>query len=215
MSEAALYTRIFPPQHLRSASVGFARDEEMENFVRDDFTSRGGLFFDPEHGHLTAARIGVLWCAGKHIVRGSEKIGTMELVPAWDSPVSTWGEAMKRDWLRTYFGQAWWPHFLTKLSAPLCLPLEDRDFFAVVDHEVCHGDVAKDEFQCPRFNKDTGEPVYKLRPHDYEGFVGTTERWGAVADGSSQLVAAGLKKPRYHWVLGRPDFNATSLCGNV
>jgi hypothetical protein len=211
VSDVLAYTRPQPPDWLRRECLGFARAENVEALIRNDFTGRGGLFFDVEHGHLSAARVAVLWAGSKCVIRGSEKIGTMELVPPYENTPSTWSGAVKQDWMRRFYAREEWPHFRMTLSGPLCHIADDRTFFATVDHELLHADHKKDQYGAPRFNDDTGQPIWGIRPHDYEGFAGTTERYGADADGSRAIVSAGLKQPRFHWIPGKP-FSA-NVCG--
>jgi len=208
------YVRPMPPESVRLASLGFARAEDVEEVIRCEFTARGGLFFDVEHFHLNQARIGVLWAASRHVDKGSEKAGTAQLVKPYDHQPTKWGEAMQMALLRQFYAEHEWPHFRITLSAPICHHYDDKEFFALTDHEVSHCAVAKDMFGCPRFSDATGLPVWATRPHDLEGFAGTTERWGAAATGASGIVLAGLKQPRFHWVKGR-DLDVRKACGNV
>lgn len=202
------YERPYPPESLRGATLGFARAEDIEQLIRVDFVGRGGLFFDPEHGHLNGARIGVLWAASKHVDKGSEKAGTAQLLRP---PQAKWGDAMRHAYLRQFFGIDL-PHFLIILSREACLSYDDKQFFALLDHELCHCSTAKDEYGCPRFNEQTGEPVWCLRPHESEQFSGTVERWGAAASGTTGIVLAGLKKPKFSWVPGT-DLDVRKACG--
>lgn len=204
------YTRPMPPEHLRSPGLGFARAEEVEELIQREFLSRSGLFFDPEHAHLANARVGVLWASSKHTDKGSTKAGTMQLVRATAEP-STWSEAVQRLFLHQMFG-ATLPHFKMTLSAPAVFCYDDREFFALVDHELLHGAVAKDVYGAPRFSETTGLPVWETRPHDHEGFAGTTERWGAAASGAASIVSAGAKPARFAWVPGR-DLDVHKACG--
>jgi hypothetical protein len=204
------YTRPYPPEHMRSEGLGFERAEDVEQLIRCDFTGRGGLFFDPEHGHLTQARIGVLWAAGRHVDKGSQKAGTAEMLR---QPQRKWSSQQRHVLLHFFFGDIL-PNFLITLFAPGVFHRSDRWFFGLVDHELSHCAVAKDEWGVPRFNEDTGLPVWANRPHDVETFVGTTERWGATDTGAAALVQAGMKQPRYHWVPGEPfSPNACGTCG--
>lgn len=209
------YVRPMPPEHLRLADIGFVRAEDVEQLIRCDFVGRGGLFFDPEHGHLTAARIGVLWAASRHVDKGSEKAGTAQLVKPWNHQPSKWGEAMQQAFLRQFFAEHEWPHFRITLSTPLCCIYGDADFFALVDHEVCHCATAKDAFGCPRFSDATGLPIWSMRPHESEQFSGPVERWGARATGTAGIVAAGLKIPKFAWVPGATGFDVRKACGTA
>lgn len=204
------YVRPMPPEHLARPALGFARATEVEDFVAQHFLDRAGLFFDPEHGHLSQARVGVLWAASRHSDRGSEKAGTAELVKAGDP--SKWGDAVRLLFMREMFGPTL-PTFKITLHAPTCAMYDDRQFFALLDHELSHCAVAKDQWGTPRFSESTGLPVWATRPHDHEGFVGTTERWGSAASGAAGIVAAGAKPARFAWVPGT-DLDVHKACGN-
>jgi hypothetical protein len=199
MKKPATYTRPMPPDHLRRMVVDFARAYDVEALVREEFVNRRGIYFDPEHGHLASASIGVLWASSAHVDRGSEKAGTAQLVK--QAEPRKWGDAIRHRFMADMFGINF-PDFLITLSAPHCAIYSDREFFALLDHELSHCGTAKDEYGAPRFN-DSGRPVYTIRPHDHEGFVGTTERWGAHASGAAGLAAAAAKQPRFAWVPGK------------
>lgn len=215
---ATAYTRILPPasllggaELLRYTGYGFARDLALEQFVRTEFLSRDGLFFDAEHGHLGSepGRVGFLWAAGDNVDKGSVKAGTCQLVRP---PQAKWSAQRAHYLLLTLF-DGYLPTYLVTLSAPICAEYTDREFFALIDHELSHTAVAKDPWGAPRFSDATGLPVWATRPHDAETFVGTTERWGADATGTRALIAAGLKEPRFAWVPGN-DLNVSRACGN-
>lgn len=210
MSDASTYVRPMPPASMQSPMmfVDFQRASEVEDFVQQHFLSRDGIFFDPEHGHLTQANIGIIWAGSKHIDKGSVKAGTAQLLKGGEP--SKWGEAMRYQALLSLFDLAL-PEFLITLSGPVSWTYDDRQFFALVDHELSHCAVATGPFGEPRFNNE-GRPVWSMRPHDHEGFAGTTERWGAEASGASSLVQAGLKEPRFKWVPGK-DLDVRKACG--
>jgi len=202
------YARPMPPENVRTAGMAFVRALELEDFVRAEFLGRGGLFFDAEHGHLVGVHVGFLWAASRHVDRGQAKAGTAQLVAS--SEPGKWGAAMQRVLLHQLFGPVL-PTFYITLSAPVCWSYDDRQFFGLVDHELSHCAQARDRFGAPRFNESTGAPVWMRRPHDHEGFVGTTERWGAEATGAAGIVRAGVRTPRFHWVPGG-DFDPRG-CG--
>jgi hypothetical protein len=204
------YTRPLPPQHLRRPGLGFARAEELEHFVRAEFVSRGGIFFDREHEHLQRATVGILWAASVHVDKGSVKAGTAQLVKRGEP--RKWSDAVVACFLHEHFGPNL-PTFRITLSAPICAEYDDREFFALVDHELSHCGVARCPHSgAPLFSEATGETIWKGRPHDAETFEGTTERWGAAASGSAGVVAAALKRPRFGWVPGR-DLDIHKACG--
>ena len=47
----------------------------------------------------------------------------------------------------------------------------------------------------PKFSKQTGRPVFAIRGHDVEEFVGVVERYGAEATNVQALVRAANKGP--------------------
>lgn len=205
------YTRPMPPERMQSpAGFGFVRAENLEHFVQTEFLHRGGIFWDAEHGHLGNASIGFVWAGSRCRDRGSEKAGQARLLKAGE--ISKWGEAMQYALLHALYGHAL-PTFLITLHAPTCWAYTDREFFALVDHELSHCAIARDRWGAPRFSDATGEPVWAIRPHDLEQFTGTTERWGASAAGAAELVAAGNKRPRFDWVPGK-DLDPSKVCAS-
>jgi hypothetical protein len=58
------------------------------------------------------------------------------------------------------------------------------------EHELYHIAQATDDYGAPKFNKETGMPVLKLRGHDVEEFVGVVRRYGASKDVQEMVDAA-------------------------
>jgi hypothetical protein len=201
-----------PPEHMQHPGLGFSRAEALEDFTQRQFLDRSGLFFDPEHGHLTNVFIGILWASSTHVDKGSVKAGTAQLVKR--SEPTKWSEAVQQVFLHQMFGATTLPIFRITLHAPTWFAYNDRQRFALLDHELSHCGHAKGAFGEPRFSSTTGQPVWCTNPHDSETFVGTTERWGAEASGSAGIVRAALKPPRFAWVPGS-DLNISAVCGNT
>jgi hypothetical protein len=203
------YVCPMPPESMQLPGLDFARAEALEEFMYRGFLDRGGLFFDAEHGHLTSARIGILWASSTHVDKGSVKAGTAQLVKRGEP--TKWSEAVQQRFMHEMFGPSL-PVFKITLHAPTWWAYNDRQRFALLDHELLHCAQKRGEFGEPKFNGRTGEPSWDLRAHDYEGFAGTTERYGAVADGSASIVRAALKRPRFDWVPGT-DLDIRKACG--
>lgn len=84
------------------------------------------------------------------------------------------------------------PDFLILLDKAFWEAVDDRTREALVFHELMHADQATDQFGAPRFNKDTGLPVWRIRAHDLEEFNAVVRRYGAWApDISAFIEAAG------------------------
>jgi hypothetical protein len=81
--------------------------------------------------------------------------------------------------MHEWFGRI--PKYIITLAADYCEQCNDLEFCALVEHELYHIAQATDDFGAPKFNKETGQPVLKLRGHDVEEFVGVVRRYGASA----------------------------------
>ncbi len=76
---------------------------------------------------------------------------------------------------------------------------------AVSEHELYHCAQARTKYGAPRFIK--GKPVFSIRGHDVEEFVGVVQRYGAVGTGVADLAAAAGRAPE----IGRAGVAA--VCG--
>ncbi|WP_202907425.1 putative metallopeptidase [Sinorhizobium meliloti] len=66
---------------------------------------------------------------------------------------------------------------------------------ALVQHELCHAVQATDAFGAPKFSRSTGRPVFTIRGHDVEEFVGVVHRYGADAPGIRAILDAANRPP--------------------
>lgn len=210
-SAAASYTCPMPHEALITDRLGFARAEALEDFTQRQFLERSGIFFDPEHGHLANVSIGILWASSTHVDKGSVKAGTAQLVKRGEP--TKWSEAIQQVFMHQMFGPTL-PIFRITLHAPTWYRYNDRQRFALLDHELLHCAQATGLYGEPRFSSQTGQPVWRTRPHDSEQFVGTVERWGADASGVQSLVRAAARKPRFDWVPGT-HLNPAAVCGSL
>lgn len=71
----------------------------------------------------------------------------------------------------------------------------DAEFCALIEHELYHASQERDAFGAPKFSKSTGKPVFTLRGHDIEEFVGVVRRYGAEATHVKALVDAANAGP--------------------
>ncbi|NRP70767.1 hypothetical protein ILFOPFJJ_01649 [Ensifer psoraleae] len=65
----------------------------------------------------------------------------------------------------------------------------------LVEHELYHAAQETDAFGAPKFSKSTGRPIFTIRGHDVEEFVGVVRRYGADAAGVRAMVDAANQKP--------------------
>ena len=169
--------RPFPPEvlagHLRHPE-GFKPAPEVAAWLRQAFIEPGPLH-NPEHGHLRLANLCVLWTNASNAKAGNIIAGTAEM-PKVDG--AQWGKAKARYQYQEWFGRT--PEFLITLDAPMCAQATDSQFCALIEHEMYHCAQARDAYGCPKFNRDTGRPIFTIRGHDVEEFVGVVRRYGAA-----------------------------------
>lgn len=104
-----------------------------------------------------------------------------------------WSRARAVQQITDWFGSI--PAFIITLDADYCQQCGDAEFMALVEHELYHAAQDVDAFGAPKFNRSTGEPVYVIRGHDVEQFVGVVRRYGADAGGVREMVDAANRPP--------------------
>jgi hypothetical protein len=106
---------------------------------------------NPEHAH-----IGYLWAAvekrkGKRVI-GQCETGTPQ------GAMGTWAKARVEQQITDWFGSL--PDFIITLDANYCAVCGDAEFMALVEHELYHAAEDVDSFGAPKFNSQTGRPVF-------------------------------------------------------
>lgn len=172
----------------------FVPAPELTDWINAVYISDSGPFYTPEHAHLSGAFIGCLWTNTANIKQGRQIVGQAEM-PERSSKGGKWQKARADQQLREWFGNV--PTFLLTFDAFHAQGCDDTSFAALVDHELFHCAQAQDEFGAPKFSKETGEPVYCLRGHDVEEFVGVVRRFGIQAAGENAMdfVLAASRPP--------------------
>lgn len=87
------------------------------------------------------------------------------------------------------------PDFIITIDAAWWLQASDAEACALVEHELYHCAQDRDEYGAPKFNKQTGRPVFAMRGHDVEEFIGVVRRYGADAAGIRALIEAAEAGP--------------------
>lgn len=197
--------RPFPPEEFEEPGRDlFEPSPEMREWVEASYLTEDGLLYNPDHRHLARARLGFLWTNVPHKKQMKRVAGTAEM-PA--SQGNVWAKARGQYQLDQWFRQPL--HFLIILDASYALECDDVHFAALIDHELYHCAQAVDAFGCRRYNKE-GEPVFSMRGHDVEEFVGVVRRFGigAAEDAAAQLVAAAGIAPEIAAI------KVSQACGN-
>lgn len=149
------------------------RAPELEEWLYQSFILSGSPLQNPEHAHLELARIGCLWTNAANCKGGASIAATAE-IPQVDG--DQWSKARVRWLLTEWFGEI--PDFLLTFDAVTWAQADDTSACALMEHELYHCGQARDQYGQSRFSKLTGEPVWSMRPHDVEEFVGVVRRYG-------------------------------------
>lgn len=107
--------------------------------------------------------------------------------------------------MRDWFGFV--PVYLITIDASFCEQASDRDFCALIEHELYHIGVERDEDGEPIYSDHTGLPKHYLAGHDVEEFIGVVKRWGA-SESVKRLVEVAQNPPFV------PDLDVAKCCGN-
>ncbi|ALJ12626.1 hypothetical protein ATM17_12750 [Sphingopyxis macrogoltabida] len=189
-------TRPYPPTHLVEpafidAPDRFEPDAELTSWIMDTFINGSGPLVNPEHVHLSDAHLGFLWTNSYNAKQMRVVLGQTEIMPPM--AMGKWQRARAIQQIEEWFGGEM-PDFLITFSAPACDGMNDASFCALVEHELYHCAQALDAFGMPKFNK-AGQPIYAMRGHDVEEFVGVVRRYGAEAAGVQPMIDAANAKP--------------------
>lgn len=189
--------RPLPPHYLtgiEGALLGprFEPARDLLEWAVVSFISTDGPLFNQDHEHLIAARIGMLWTNTANFRHGRRIVGQCEFKPPGGS-MGKWQRARAQSQLHGWFGGDL--DFLLTFDAQYASEVGDAEFCALVEHELYHCGQAKDEFGQPRFIEETGLPVFAMRGHDIEEFVGVVKRYGVVSKEIAALVGAAADVP--------------------
>ena len=168
---------------------------ELVDWIKAAFLDEEGPLHYPGHVHLNDARICALWTNAENAKQGRKIVGQAEM-PKRSRSGGKWQQSRSAQQLREWFGIDA-PDFLLTFDALYCSSIDDNGFAALVDHELCHCAQETDAFGAPKFNQDTGRPMFTIRGHDVQEFVSVVERFGIEAAGEAavDMVIAAAKKP--------------------
>lgn len=182
-----------PPEHLLEPSEEpiFVPALDLIEWARATFISDDSPLCNPDHRHLQSASIGALWTNVPYGRQGRRILGQCEHgLP----PAGKWLRSRIEMQLMGWFGDV--PDFVLTFDAEYAAECSDAEFMALVEHELAHAGHEKDVYGAPKFRK-TGQPVFALRAHDVESFIGIAARYGAVEPGVKELLEALQRRPQF------------------
>jgi hypothetical protein len=168
-------------------SPRFLPAPEVTAWVQAAILEESGYLYNADHDHLQQATLAFLWAGIENTRAGRSIIGQCEHAPP-SGVMGKWSRGRAEQQLSAWFGQL--PDFLITLDAQYCIGCTDNEFCALVEHELYHAAQERDGFGAPKFSKATGLPIFGIRGHDVEEFVGVVRRYGPSHDVAQLLEAA-------------------------
>lgn len=143
------------------------------------------LMNDPEHAHLRENEIRI-----EYLFRNAAKVKGGKMVLGSVHEPTCQGELRPLfEWLLTrLFGSL--PDYVIILDRGFWDSVTPQTREALIFHELCHVKPALDEYGSPRFNRQTGAPIYHLVAHDLEEFNAVAAKYGAWSPDIADFIAA-------------------------
>lgn len=157
---------------------------EVKEWIDVQILQEGGALYNPDHSHLIDADLAFLWASQAFAKQGRTVLGQCEEVAF---RAGGWQKARQEQQMHDWFGRV--PGFIITLAADYCSQCSDRDFCALLEHELFHIEHKLDKFGAPAFTQD-GLPRLGLRGHDVEEFIGVVQRYGPSEDVRRMIEAA-------------------------
>lgn len=204
--------RPFPPQELidkadEEEAIRLAPALDLMNWVIANFLTIGGPLHNPDHDHIAELIhdneefLAFAWASSACMAKKRMVLGQCEKVMFNQGG---WKKARQEQQMRDWFGYV--PVYLITIDASYCDQATDRDFCALIEHELYHIGVERDEDGDPIISDMTGLPKHYLAGHDVEEFVGVVKRWGAD-ESVKRLIEVAKQAPFVS------DVNISKCCG--
>lgn len=177
---------------------------QLTEWLMATFIAEGAPLLNEDHAHLRQAKLGCLWTNVPNARHGRSIVGQCEIMPPAGA-MGRWQKARMLDQIEGWFGSL--PDFVLTFDAVFADEADDATFMALVEHECLHAGQEIDPYGVPKFSKTTGLPVFAVKAHDFEGFIGIARRYGPVEAGAREMLEALSKSP----TIGRAQINAA--CG--
>lgn len=168
---------------------------ELKEWVITNFLTLGGELHNPDHDHIAELLhddetfLAFAWASSAFTRAKRMVLGQCEKVMFNQGG---WKKARQEQQMRDWFGFV--PIYLITIDAGFCEQASDREFCALIEHELYHIGVERDGDGEIVYSDHTGLPKHYLAGHDVEEFVGVVKRWGA-SDDIKRLVEVAKQAP--------------------
>ncbi|WP_332604761.1 putative metallopeptidase [Acinetobacter sp. ESBL14] len=204
--------RPFPPTELmdkadEEEAIRLAPAPDLMDWVVKNFLTIGGPLHNPDHDHIAELIhdneefLAFAWASSACVAKKRMVLGQCEKVMFNQGG---WRKARQEQQMRDWFGYV--PVYLITIDASFCEQASDPDFCALIEHELYHIGVERDEDGEPLLSDMTGLPKHYLTGHDVEEFVGVVKRWGA-SENVKRLIEVAKQAPFVS------DVNISRCCG--
>ncbi|MFP0661082.1 putative metallopeptidase [Acinetobacter baumannii] len=198
--------RPMPPEWLFEMDTpNFVPAPELWEWIRKVFLDPKSKLFNPDHMHLRSFRypdIAVMWARSGFKKQGRQVIGTTEKVMI---NAGGWKKERQEEQMRDWFGFV--PTYLITVDASFCERANDTEFCYLLEHELYHIGVMRDEDGEIVYSDSSGLPKHYLAGHDVEEFIGVVKRYGPSKNVKRLIEVA--KNPPFV-----SNLDISKCCGN-
>ncbi|MGE8570791.1 MAG: putative metallopeptidase [Acinetobacter amyesii] len=176
--------RPFPPTELldqaeEEDAIRLAPAQELLAWVKDNYLTMGGQLHNPDHDHIAELIhdneefLAFAWASSAAMAKKRMVLGQCEKVMFNQGG---WKKARQEQQMRDWFGFV--PQYLITIDAAFCEQTSDREFCRLIEHELYHIGVERDEDGEIIYSDVTGLPKHYLAGHDVEVFFGEIRQHG-------------------------------------
>ena len=205
--------RPFPPTELidqaeQEEAIRLAPAPELKEWVVKNWLTVGGELHNPDHDHIAELLhdneefLAFAWASSAAVAKKRMVLGQCEKVMFNQGG---WKKARQEQQMRDWFGFV--PQYLITIDATYCEQASDRDFCRLIEHELYHIGVERDEDGEVIYSDHTGLPKHYLAGHDVEVFFGEIRQHGV--DSSVQRLLEIAKNAPF-----ASETNIAACCGN-
>lgn len=205
--------RPFPPTELidqaeQEEAIRLAPAPALKEWVVKNWLTVGGELHNPDHDHIAELLhdneefLAFAWASSAAVAKKRMVLGQCEKVMFNQGG---WKKARQEQQMRDWYGFV--PQYLITIDATYCEQANDRDFCRLIEHELYHIGVERDEDGEVIYSDHTGLPKHYLAGHDVEVFFGEIRQHGV--DSSVQRLLDIAKNAPF-----ASETNIAACCGN-